>query len=187
MEISWNYVPGCWWKNKAKQYSRMLVKIFLLELLILAIQALPPVSGEGQSTLSSSSAVTVAQLCLCYYISTSPMSLIHGWIPKPGSGNTSLPVEWIQTFCQQACFSFLSAVDPLEVVYGSSGSVVHRWKTADLDKYLNKSDLLTSLGFIFLWSGYLLVPYSYNIHLQLEYGRQLFLRAFFPSWRLSVL
>ena len=65
----------------------MLVKIFLLELLLQEIWALPPVSVKGWSTLSTSSTVTVAQLCPCYYISTFPMSLMHG------SLNLSLAIQ----------------------------------------------------------------------------------------------
>lgn len=87
------------------------------------------------------------------------------WIPKPVSGSMGLPVERIQISCQQACFSFLSAIDPLEVFYSSSGPLVHMLKAADVDKYLNKSDLLTLLVFIFSaeWvpTGTIFIQYSF--------------------------
>lgn len=171
----------------------MLVKIFLLELPLLDIRGLLPVwttcvsrgsvHAEQSQYCSGSSAVSVL---LHQYFSP----VFDAWIPKPVSSSVGLPVEWIQTSWQQACFSFLSAIDPLVVVYSSSGPVVHRLKAADVDKYLNKSDLLTLLVFIFLQSGYLLVPYSCNTHLQLKYGKQIFLRALFltrTSQRPSVL
>jgi len=55
-----------------KQYSRVLVKVFVWELPLLEIRALTPVSVKGQSTLSGFSTT------MCYYISTSPMSLMRG-------------------------------------------------------------------------------------------------------------
>lgn len=99
-----------------------------------------------------------------------------------GSLNLSLAIGaslWSEFKPPSSRLAFFCVIRPLEVVYMPSGLVVHRLKTADLEKYLNKADLLTWLVFIFLQNGYLLVPCSYNIHFQLEYGRQVFLRGFF--------
>lgn len=85
----------------------MLVKIFLLELLLLEIGALPPVSVTGLSTLSSSSTAMVAQLCLCYYISTSPMSLMRGSLNLSLAMQTSLCSEFKLPASRLAFLSYL--------------------------------------------------------------------------------
>lgn len=141
-----------------KQSSTLFWDNIVLELPVLKIRAFPPVAVQGCSTLSSSSATVVAQWCLC---PAARLWCVHPetcfWQHEPPPWSEFKPPA------SKICFSLLSAIDLLEVVCSSSGPVGHRLKITDLDRYLNKSGLLTLLGFIFLQCGYLALPYSRHI------------------------